>query len=167
MPFLSAVVDELPTYTCMSPAQRLCRAASRCSSYKRFESPADDRVNAFQHCRHAEMSMELHQVRYFLALCKEGSFTRAAKRCGVSQPSLSNAINSLEQELGGQLFYRGSTGCSISDLGRTVRAHMARIARSTREVSIQAALFHANTRDASYVDAFRPTLRTSADELSV
>ncbi len=36
--------------------------------------------------------MELHQVRSFLALCKEKNFTRAAKHCGVSQPSLSNAI---------------------------------------------------------------------------
>ena len=111
--------------------------------------------------------MELHQVRYFLALCKEGSFTRAAKRCGVSQPSLSNAINSLEQELGGQLFYRGPTKCSISDLGRTVRAHMAKIERAAREVPIRAAHFHANTRDANQVDTPGPTPRVRADELSV
>ena len=111
--------------------------------------------------------MELHQVRYFLALCKEGSFTRAAKRCGVSQPSLSNAINSLEQELGGQLFCRGSTKCSISDLGRTVRAHMAKIERAAREVSIQAARFHANVQDASHVAAPRPILPAPADGLSV
>jgi Bacterial regulatory helix-turn-helix protein, lysR family len=36
--------------------------------------------------------MELHQVRYFLALCEERSFTRTARRCGISQPSLTGAI---------------------------------------------------------------------------
>jgi hypothetical protein len=48
--------------------------------------------------------MEMHQIRYFLALSSELSFTRAAKRCGVSQPSLTSAINSLERQLGGALF---------------------------------------------------------------
>jgi hypothetical protein len=50
--------------------------------------------------------MQMHQIRYFLALCEERNFTRAAKRCGVSQPSLTNAIIALEQELGGALFQR-------------------------------------------------------------
>src|SRR5262245_31012171 len=36
--------------------------------------------------------MQMHQIRYFLALCEERNFTRAARRCGVSQPSLTNAI---------------------------------------------------------------------------
>jgi DNA-binding transcriptional LysR family regulator len=50
--------------------------------------------------------MQMQQIRYFLALCEERSFTRAAKRCGVSQPSLTNAIIRLEQKLGGALFQR-------------------------------------------------------------
>ena len=50
--------------------------------------------------------MKFHQVRYFLALYEERSFTRAAKRCGVTQPSLTNAIKDLECRLGGTLFYR-------------------------------------------------------------
>jgi DNA-binding transcriptional LysR family regulator len=36
-------------------------------------------------------------------LCSERNFTKAARRCGVSQPSLSNGIKALESELGGQL----------------------------------------------------------------
>ena len=36
--------------------------------------------------------MEMHQVRYFLALCEELNFTRAAERCHVAQPSLTRAI---------------------------------------------------------------------------
>jgi DNA-binding transcriptional LysR family regulator len=37
--------------------------------------------------------MQLHQIHYFLALCEEYNFTRAARRIGVSQPSLTNAIS--------------------------------------------------------------------------
>src|SRR5262245_41413211 len=48
--------------------------------------------------------MQMHQIRYFLALCEELNFTRAARRSGVSQPSLTNAIGALERELGGVLF---------------------------------------------------------------
>jgi DNA-binding transcriptional LysR family regulator len=50
--------------------------------------------------------MQMQQIRYFLALCEERNFTRAARRCGVSQPSLTNAIIGLERELGGALFQR-------------------------------------------------------------
>ena len=42
--------------------------------------------------------MQMQQIRCFLALCEERSFTRAAKRRGVSQPSLTNAIIRLEQK---------------------------------------------------------------------
>ena len=36
--------------------------------------------------------MQMQQVRYFLALCEELNFTRAARCCGISQPSLTTAI---------------------------------------------------------------------------
>ena len=45
-------------------------------------------------------------LRYFLALCEEQNFGRAAKRCGVSQPTITNAIRRLERQLGGSLFVR-------------------------------------------------------------
>ena len=67
--------------------------------------------------------MEMHQVRYFLAVCEELNFTRAAKRCDVAQPSLTTAIKRLEQELGAPLFYRSPTNTSLSKLGRVVRPH--------------------------------------------
>ena len=50
--------------------------------------------------------MQMQQIRYFLALCEELNFTAAARRCGVSQPSLTTAIGALERELGGALFER-------------------------------------------------------------
>ncbi len=51
--------------------------------------------------------MEHNQIRYFLALRVERNFTRAAKRCNVSEPSLTNGINILEKHLRGFLFVRG------------------------------------------------------------
>jgi Bacterial regulatory helix-turn-helix protein, lysR family len=54
-------------------------------------------------CCGADIAMELHQIRYFLALCEELNFTRAAERCDVAQSSLTRAIKTLERELGGPL----------------------------------------------------------------
>ena len=64
--------------------------------------------------------MQLRQVRYFIALAEELSFTRAARRCGVSQPSLSNAIGSFERQLGGMLFVRAPR-VELTELGAAVR----------------------------------------------
>ena len=50
--------------------------------------------------------MEMHQVRYFLAVARMLNFTRAADECNVTQPSLTRAIKQLEAELGGDLFRR-------------------------------------------------------------
>jgi DNA-binding transcriptional LysR family regulator len=65
--------------------------------------------------------MEMHQVRYFLALCEERNFTRAAKRCGVAQPSLTRAIKQMEAKLGGSLFDRARANTRLTDLGNLVR----------------------------------------------
>lgn len=65
--------------------------------------------------------MELHQIRYFLALCEELNFTRAAERCGVAQSSLTRAIEALEIELGGALFHRERANMRLSRLGQRVR----------------------------------------------
>jgi len=71
--------------------------------------------------------MEMHQVRYFLAICEEGNFTRSAKSCGVKQPSLTRAIQRLESEFGGPLFIRTKKGATLSHLGRLVRTHFLQI----------------------------------------
>jgi DNA-binding transcriptional LysR family regulator len=93
----------------------------------------------FQLFRRMGAAMELAQIRYFLALCKEQSFSRAAQRCGVAQPSLSNAIKRLEQELGGPLFHRGRLNCRLTALGQAVRPHLAKLDRCARDVRRQAA----------------------------
>jgi DNA-binding transcriptional LysR family regulator len=73
--------------------------------------------------------MQMHQIRYFLALCEELSFTRAAKRSGVSQPSLTNAISALERELGGALFQRRPL-IALTELGRAMQPYLSRIAQT-------------------------------------
>jgi DNA-binding transcriptional LysR family regulator len=73
--------------------------------------------------------MQMHQIRYFLALCEERSFTRAASRSGVSQPSLTNAIGALEQELGGILFQRRPL-VALTTLGQAVCPYLKQIAEN-------------------------------------
>jgi DNA-binding transcriptional LysR family regulator len=71
--------------------------------------------------------MEMHQVRYFLAVAEVLNFTQAAKSCNVSQPSLTRAIKLLEEEFGGQLFHRERANTHLSELGRTVRPHLQQV----------------------------------------
>ena len=85
--------------------------------------------------------MEMHQVRYFLALCEERNFTRAAKRCGVAQPSLTNAIKRLESQLSGTLFHRDRVNTRLTDLGILVRPELAQINRSAAEAKRKAGKF--------------------------
>jgi len=75
----------------------------------------------------------MQQVHYFLALCEELNFTRAARRCGVSQPSLTNAISALEREVGGALFHR-KPSIALTGLGRMVRPYLDEIARNADHV---------------------------------
>lgn len=68
--------------------------------------------------------MEMHQVRYFLSMAKLLNFTRAAAECNVSQPSLTRAIQKLEEEFGGALFRRERNLSHLTDLGRLMLPHL-------------------------------------------
>jgi DNA-binding transcriptional LysR family regulator len=62
--------------------------------------------------------MEMHQIRYFLAVARILNFTRAAEECHVTQPALTRAIHFLEEELGGELLRRERTLTHLTELGQ-------------------------------------------------
>lgn len=64
--------------------------------------------------------MELRQLRQFVVLAEERSFSAAALRLFVAQPALSVAIRKLEEEIGAQLFIRGSRGVRLTPAGEAV-----------------------------------------------
>lgn len=71
--------------------------------------------------------MEIHQLRYFLAVAETRSFSRAARRCHVAQPSLSQQVAKLEANLGHRLFERLPRGAALTDAGRALLPYARRI----------------------------------------
>jgi DNA-binding transcriptional LysR family regulator len=71
--------------------------------------------------------MELFQLRYFVAAAHHLHFTRAAESCFVSQPSLSQQIANLEQEVGTPLFLRQGRAVQLTDAGTALLTYAERI----------------------------------------
>jgi len=71
--------------------------------------------------------MDLNQINYFLHLADCLNFTQAARKSGVSQPSLTKAIRKLEDELGGPLLYRDGRDTRLTALGRDVQVEFMRL----------------------------------------
>lgn len=69
--------------------------------------------------------MEMQQIRYFLALSEDLNFSRAAERCGVSQPSLTRAIKRLEDSLGAPLVRRERSRTHLTELGLKIKPRLA------------------------------------------
>ena len=74
--------------------------------------------------------MELHQLRYFVAVADLGNFTRAAEKCLVAQPSLSQQIIKLERELRQPLFDRLGRSVRLTEAGRALYAQAVPILAS-------------------------------------
>ncbi len=78
--------------------------------------------------------MEIHQLVYFVAVAETGNFSRAAERCNVAQPSISQQIMKLEQELGTPLFDRLSRSVVLTDAGRILLPRANTILAELRDI---------------------------------
>jgi LysR family transcriptional regulator, hydrogen peroxide-inducible genes activator len=67
--------------------------------------------------------MEIHQLRYVCAIAETGSFSRAAERCQIAQPSLSQQVLKLEKDLGAKLFDRLGRSVRLTEAGRAFLPH--------------------------------------------
>ncbi len=90
--------------------------------------------------------MELSQLRYVCAIDDTGSFSRAAERCQVAQPSLSQQVLKLEEDLGTKLFDRLGRGVRLTEPGRAFLPHARAI---LEEVNRARASVAANAQDVS------------------
>jgi DNA-binding transcriptional LysR family regulator len=77
--------------------------------------------------------MELFELRTFLAVVTEGSFSRAATRLQRTQPAVSRTIRSLEVELGQPLFDRSSNPGTLTEAGAVLQSYAERLLRLTEE----------------------------------
>jgi DNA-binding transcriptional LysR family regulator len=85
--------------------------------------------------------MEFNQVRYFLTLAEALNFTRAAEQCHVTQPALTRAIQKLEEELGGLLFYRERSLTQLTELGQLMRPLLEQASMAAQSAREQALAF--------------------------
>ena len=90
--------------------------------------------------------MELRHLRYFVAVAEELSFTRAAEKLRIAQPSLTRQIKDLEEEIGARLLDRTKKQVKLTNEGECLLARAKRLlgdsiemVESVREVSRQAA----------------------------
>lgn len=85
--------------------------------------------------------MELHEVRYFLAVCQTRNFTRAAELSHVTQPALTRAIQKIEEEMGGLLFSRERGNTHLTELGRLLEPQFAEMLERANAAKAAAARF--------------------------
>lgn len=71
--------------------------------------------------------MEHRLLEYFLAVCEELHFTRAAEKLGITQPTLSHQIRLLERELGAPLFHRSGKKITLTQAGQILLGHAHRV----------------------------------------
>ena len=95
--------------------------------------------------------MEVHQVRYFVALARSLNFTRAAELSNVSQSALSKVIFKLEEELCGKLILRERALTQLTDLGKAVLPHMEQILVAIENVRTSAQDFRSSPGSALHI----------------
>lgn len=78
--------------------------------------------------------MKLSQIRSFVAVAKYGKFSSAAVELDLTQPTVSHAIATLENDLGVQLLFRGKKGVNLTPAGESVLAHCQQILQAIENI---------------------------------
>ncbi len=100
--------------------------------------------------------MTLNQIRFAAAVAQTGSFTVAATECSVTQPSLSNAVAQLEDELGQKLFVRTTRKVGLTAFGKQLLPDLIRVLDAQKEVEDKAK---------AYLSPPRPLIRIGTSPL--
>ena len=94
------------------------------------------------------MAMTIHQLRIFWAVAQAKSYTKASKMLGLAQPSLSQQISKLEDEVGTKLFNRSSSQIFLTDSGKFLYSKAEVVLASIEETEEGLKQFSGNTRGA-------------------
>ncbi|MBU1296132.1 MAG: LysR family transcriptional regulator [Gammaproteobacteria bacterium] len=81
--------------------------------------------------------MDIKPLRYFIAIAKTESFTKAAQQLGVAQPAVSMAIKKLEADLGLTLIHRADRNIGLTDEGKKLLIHAEKIIQATDDALLE------------------------------
>jgi len=92
------------------------------------------------------MAMTIHQLKIFWAVAQAKSYTKASKMLGLAQPSLSQQISKLEEEVAARLFNRGFSKIELTDAGEYLYLKAEQIIATVEETEEELKQFSNNTR---------------------
>ena len=99
--------------------------------------------------------MKLSQIKSFVAVARYGKFSQAAIELDLTQPTVSHAISTLENDLGVQLLFRSKKGVNLTPAGESILAHCDRLLQSIEDIKQEANRFKSLDTGTVKVSTFR------------